>query len=29
VLENGRIVKEGRAKDLMHDPHAQKAYLGI
>jgi branched-chain amino acid transport system ATP-binding protein len=29
VLENGRIVKEGRSKDLMHDPEIQKAYLGF
>lgn len=29
VLENGRIVKEGEAKTLMHDPHIQKAYLGF
>jgi len=29
VLENGRVVKEGKAKDLMRDPHIQKAYLGF
>lgn len=29
VLENGRIVKEGKAKELMHDPDIQKAYLGF
>jgi branched-chain amino acid transport system ATP-binding protein len=29
VLENGRIVKEGKAKELMHDPEIQKAYLGF
>jgi branched-chain amino acid transport system ATP-binding protein len=29
VLENGRIVKEGKAKELMRDPHVQKAYLGF
>ena len=29
VLENGRIVKEGEARDLLHDPHIQKAYLGF
>jgi len=29
VLENGRIVKEGNAKELMHDPEIQKAYLGF
>ena len=29
VLENGRIVLEGKAKDLMREKHIQKAYLGI
>jgi len=29
VLENGIIIKEGKAKELMHDPHIQKAYLGF
>jgi len=29
VLENGRIVKEGMTRDLLHDPHIQKAYLGF
>ncbi len=29
VLENGRIVKEGKARDLLHDPQIQKAYLGF
>jgi len=29
VIENGRIVLEGRAKDLMHEKHIQKAYLGV
>jgi branched-chain amino acid transport system ATP-binding protein len=29
VLENGRIVQEGRSKELMHDPRIQKAYLGF
>jgi branched-chain amino acid transport system ATP-binding protein len=29
VLENGRIVLEGKSKDLMHHPHIQKAYLGF
>jgi branched-chain amino acid transport system ATP-binding protein len=29
ILENGRIVKEGKSKDLMHDPEIQKAYLGF
>ena len=29
VLENGRIIKEGKSKELMRDPHIQKAYLGF
>jgi len=29
VLENGRIVQEGLAKVLLHDPRIQKAYLGF
>lgn len=29
VLENGRIVKEGCAQDLLHDDHVRKAYLGL
>jgi len=29
VLENGRIVLEGKSKELMHHPHIQKAYLGF
>jgi len=29
VLENGRIVLEGKSKELMHNPHIQKAYLGL
>jgi branched-chain amino acid transport system ATP-binding protein len=29
VLEHGRVVMEGRAKDLMDDPHVKEAYLGI
>jgi len=29
VLENGRVVQEGRSKELMHDPRIQKAYLGF
>jgi branched-chain amino acid transport system ATP-binding protein len=28
LLENGRIVHEGRAEELMNDPVVQKAYLG-
>ncbi len=29
VLENGRIVLEGRGKDLLADEHVKKAYLGL
>ncbi len=29
VLENGRIVQEGKSKVLLHDPRIQKAYLGF
>ena len=29
VLETGRIVLEGPAKDLLHNPEVQHAYLGI
>jgi branched-chain amino acid transport system ATP-binding protein len=29
VLENGRIVLSGGAKELLHENHIQKAYLGI
>jgi branched-chain amino acid transport system ATP-binding protein len=29
VLEHGRVVMEGRAGDLMSDPHVKEAYLGI
>jgi branched-chain amino acid transport system ATP-binding protein len=29
VLENGRIVEEGKSKALLCDPRIQKAYLGI
>jgi len=28
VLETGRIVQEGNARDLASDPHVKKAYLG-
>ncbi len=28
VLENGRLVFEGRGKELLADPHLQQAYLG-
>jgi branched-chain amino acid transport system ATP-binding protein len=29
VLENGRIVLQGKSKELLHDPHIERAYLGI
>ncbi|EKD37609.1 MAG: hypothetical protein ACD_75C01071G0008, partial [uncultured bacterium] len=29
VLEHGRVVMEGKADDLIDDPHIRKAYLGI
>jgi branched-chain amino acid transport system ATP-binding protein len=29
VLENGRVVQEGKSKELLHDPRIQKAYLGF
>lgn len=29
VLEHGRVVMEGKACDLMNDPHVKEAYLGI
>jgi branched-chain amino acid transport system ATP-binding protein len=29
VLENGRIVLQGKTKELLHDPHIERAYLGI
>ena len=28
VLENGRIVLGGKTRDLLHDPHIERAYLG-
>jgi len=28
VLETGSIIKEGDAKELLHDPEIKKAYLG-
>jgi branched-chain amino acid transport system ATP-binding protein len=28
VIENGRVVLEGRAADLIHDPQLKEAYLG-
>jgi branched-chain amino acid transport system ATP-binding protein len=29
VLENGKIVLEGKGADLLGDPHLKKAYLGM
>ncbi len=29
VLEHGRVVMEGKADDLIDDPHIKEAYLGI
>jgi branched-chain amino acid transport system ATP-binding protein len=29
VLENGRIVMQGRADELLHDPRVRQAYLGL
>jgi len=29
VLENGRIVREGKSKDLLKDDEIRKAYLGL
>ncbi|MDR1249895.1 MAG: ABC transporter ATP-binding protein [Treponema sp.] len=29
VLENGRVVREGRAADLLLDPAVREAYLGV
>jgi branched-chain amino acid transport system ATP-binding protein len=29
VIENGRIVLQGRAEDLLEDPRTQRAFLGI
>ncbi len=28
VLETGRLILEGRARDLLGDPHVKRAYLG-
>ena len=28
LLESGRIAGQGRAADLLHDPHVRRAYLG-
>lgn len=29
VLENGKVVMEGRGQDMLNDPHVQGAYLGV
>jgi len=29
VLEHGRVVMEGKAEDLIDDPHVKEAYLGM
>jgi branched-chain amino acid transport system ATP-binding protein len=29
VLENGRIVSEGKSKELLQDDHIRKAYMGL
>jgi len=29
VLENGRIVRQGKSKDLLKDDEIRKAYLGL
>jgi branched-chain amino acid transport system ATP-binding protein len=29
VLENGRIVRQGRGEDLLHDDRVREAYLGL
>jgi branched-chain amino acid transport system ATP-binding protein len=29
VLENGRIVMQGRGADLLHDDRIRQAYLGL
>ena len=29
VLQTGRVVIEGKAKDLLGDPMVQKAFLGL
>ena len=29
VLENGRVVKEGKSKELMKDDGIRRAYLGL
>jgi branched-chain amino acid transport system ATP-binding protein len=29
VLENGRIVREGKSRELLNDDNIRKAYLGL
>jgi len=29
VLENGRVVMQGRGEDLLHDDRVRQAYLGL
>jgi branched-chain amino acid transport system ATP-binding protein len=29
IMENGRIVLEGKTKELFHNKHVQRAYLGV
>jgi ABC-type branched-subunit amino acid transport system ATPase component len=29
VMERGRIVLEGAAAQLLHDPQVQQAYMGL
>ncbi len=29
VLENGRMVREGKGKELIADEHVKEAYLGV
>ncbi len=29
VLENGRVVMQGKGKDILDDEHVRKAYLGL
>jgi branched-chain amino acid transport system ATP-binding protein len=29
VLENGRIVSEGKSRELLENDHIKKAYLGL
>jgi branched-chain amino acid transport system ATP-binding protein len=29
VLENGRIISEGKSRELLQNDHIKKAYLGL